>query len=508
MLPFILGILGAIYSYRNGRKEFWIIGLLFVLNGLAIIIYLNQYPLQPRERDYAYVASFYAYAIWIGMGVLFLAKWLQKITKPLASAGIAGIVALILVPGIMASENWDDHDRSGRYTARDFAHNYLNSCAPNAIVFTNGDNDTFPLWYAQQVEGVRTDVRVCCLPYMITDWFIDQLKRESYKSPPVPFTLSHDQYEIGKRDYIPFNVRVDEYDASEVVKFIASDDPVTKVPLMSGASLDFVPTRKLTIPVDSAAAVNSGTVPPEDADKIVDAIEWEISAGSMAKSELMILDLIANNNWERPIYFTALGHRATLGLDKYFRLEGFAYRFVPVKNDNYTITSPGSINTNILYDNLMNKFNWGGMNDEDVFLGFYHRRVLKIIKVRGTFARLADALVEEGKTDSAINVLDRCNELLPNKVLEFDFYNKMVAESYYKANAIDKANAHVREYASILMNKLRYYLSLSQEIVNTIAVDTQRAMAILQELVNLTEKYEQAELKTEIEKELELIVNF
>lgn len=508
MLPFILGILGLLYSYKNNKKDFWIITLLFVLNGLAIIVYLNQYPNQPRERDYSYVASFYAFAIWIGLGVFYLNKWLQRYAKPIVSVGISGLAALILVPGIMASENWDDHDRSGRYTARDFAYNYLNSCAPNAIVFTNGDNDTFPLWYAQQVEGIRTDVRVCCLPYMITDWFIDQQKKQSDDSPPVPFTLTHDQYEIGKRDYIPVIERINSYEeASQIVEIIGSDDSRTKVPLQSGGTLDYVPTRKLSIKVDSAAAVNSGTVPLEDAHKIVDSIKWEIPYSSISKSELMILDLIAHNNWQRPIYFTALGHRATLGLDKYFRLEGYAFRLVPIEDEQYDLISPGTINTTILYDNLMNKFKWGRMNADDVYLEFYNRRILRIIKIRGTFSRLADALTEEGKKDSAIAVLDRCIELIPHRALPYDYFVKSVAESYYKAESIEKANALIKEYSVILVDELRYYLSLAPKFAKGVNEDVRRSIAILQELQRVAGLYGQTELQSEIEKDLELIVS-
>ncbi|MFC2120143.1 protein O-mannosyl-transferase family [Bacteroidota bacterium] len=511
MLPLILGILGFLYSYKKGNKDFWVITLLFVLNGLAIIVYLNQYPYQPRERDYSYVASFYAFAIWIGFGVLYLYQWLRKYSKPIIGAGIAGITTLILVPGIMASENWDDHDRSGRYTARDFAYNYLNSCAPNAIVFTNGDNDTFPLWYAQQVEGIRTDVRVCCLPYMITDWFIDQQIRQSYDSPPVPFSLTHDQYKIGVREMIPVVEAFTDYsDVKQLMEIIASDNPTTKRDFYgNGEQMDFLASRKLSLAVDSATVVNNGTVPPEDAHKIVDVIEWELPASTsyLSKSELMILDLIANNNWERPIYFTALGHEATLGLDQYFRHEGFAFRLVPIKNEDYGALNPGSINSNILYDNLMNKFKWGRMNEEDVYLEYYNRRILIIIKIRSTFSRLADVLIEEGKRDSAILVLDKCMELTPHKVLPYDYFVRDVIESYYKAEADDKANIFLREYLGIEINNLRYYLSLSQKFQNNINRDMQRSVGIIQELQRLAGLYGQKELETEIEQELKLLVN-
>jgi hypothetical protein len=272
--------------------------LLFFFTGIAIVIYLNQYPNQPRERDYAYVGSFYAFAIWIGLGVAALYQMLKKFTPSAVSAVIVTLVSLVLVPGIMAKENWDDHDRSGRYTARDFAKNYLDSCAPNAILFTNGDNDTFPLWYVQEVEGYRTDVRVVNLSLLNTDWYVDQMKRKAYDSDPVPFSMTHDQYVQGTRDYVPIIDRFSEaVNIKSIMDFVKSDDPASKVGTQSGEKIDYIPAKNIVIPVDSALVVNNGTVRKSDASKVLNEIKWKLNKNYVLKNELMILDLLATKDW-------------------------------------------------------------------------------------------------------------------------------------------------------------------------------------------------------------------
>ncbi|MCX6225467.1 MAG: DUF2723 domain-containing protein [Bacteroidia bacterium] len=395
LLPLLLGLAGAFYQYKRVPKDFWVVFLLFVFTGIAIVIYLNQYPNQPRERDYSYAGSFYAFTIWVGIGAGALSRGAGRIRVPAfagmtgkafvvrkvvpafagmtgkafvvrkvvpAFAGMTGALALG-VPVLMAIQNWDDHDRSNRFIARDFAYNYLNSCAPNAILFTSGDNDTFPLWYAQEVEGIRTDVRVICLPYLAADWYIDQMKRKAWLSDPVPFSLTRQQYGPGKRDYIPVIEQInDTVDLARLIDFVSSDNESAKVPLKGGGSINYIPTRKLSLAVDRAKVIANGTVPPEDAGLIVPEIIWELRRSSIYKNDLMILDLIAHNSWERPIYFTSIGHENILGLQQYFRMEGFAYRLVPIREkDESGLT--GSINTGILFDRLMNTFRWGNIID-------------------------------------------------------------------------------------------------------------------------------------------------
>ncbi|MDD3737095.1 MAG: DUF2723 domain-containing protein, partial [Bacteroidales bacterium] len=331
LLPFILGLAGFLWHFNRDIRNWWIVVLLFVMTGIAIVIYLNQYPNQPRERDYAYAASFYAFTIWIGLGVLALFELIRKVTGETPAAVIASLLTFAAVPALMASENWDDHDRSGRYLGRDVAFNYLNSCAPQAILFTGGDNDTFPLWYAQEVEGMRTDVRVCNLMLLNTDWYIDQMKYRAYTSEPLPISLPKELYYDGVNNQVAVLEKVKgPATAREVMEFINSGSDLAKLKIY-GDDLWYIPTRTIRIPVDSAKVVSNGTVRPEDADKIVPYIEINLKGSWLMKNQLMVLDILARNDWDRPVYFVTGQHEDALGLEEYFQLEGLAYRLVPIK---------------------------------------------------------------------------------------------------------------------------------------------------------------------------------
>ena len=506
MLPLLLGLLGMIFMYNKRPKQFLIVLLLFVLTGFAIVVYLNQTPYQPRERDYAYAGSFYAFAIWVGLGVLAIADFSKKYLPGITSGVLATVLSLVLVPSIMANQNWDDHDRSGRYTARDLASDYLNSCAPNAILFTYGDNDTFPLWYAQEVEGIRTDVRVVNLSLLGTDWYIYQMTKRAYDSAPVPFSFSRDKYRQGVRDLLPVVDKVRRYaPLKDVMDFVASDDERTKVMASDGTEMNFLPANLLQIPVDSAKVVNSGLVPAANAEHMVDTIEFKLTKTYITKSDMMVLDLLANFNWDRPIYFaSSIGNDNYMDLQDYFRLEGFAFRLVPykTKGENGDI---GDVNTDILYDNVMNKFKWGRMNESDVLIDHYNKRVLSIMKVRKVFSRLARALLKENKKDKAIEVLDRVVELTPNNQLPYDYFILPVAELYYKANEPEKANKIVSKLAEIYTEDLNYYLSLKKPYSAAVGYETRVAMSVMQELVSLTETYKQDELFEKISNDFDTL---
>ena len=466
--PLILGLLGIFYQYKKGaegKKGLWLVFLLFFMTGMAIVIYLNQYPYQPRERDYAYAGSFYAFAIWIGIGVMAISEYLKKYLPETVSASIAGVSALILVPVIMGSQNWDDHDRSNRYTARDFGANYLKSTQPNAIIFTNGDNDTFPLWYNQDVEGVRTDVRVCNLSYLQTDWYIEQMKRKAYDSDPVPFSMDINQYRQGTRDlvYIFDDTRItrETIDLTEAVSFIADDNPATKLRQADNAA--YLPKKILSFAVDKEAVIRNKVVRPEDYDKIVDTITIDLSNRSyIPKDEMMILDLLATNNWERPIYWSiTVGSSKYLNLQDYFQLEGFAYRLVPLKNpSNPQTLSFGSVASDIMYDNLMNNFEYGNMNDPNVYIDETNARM--ITNIRNNFNRLARTLIEEDKNDSAIMVLDRCIELVPHEIIQYEYFALEIASSYIAAGAFEKGKAIVQKAFDAYSDELNYIFSLKR----------------------------------------------
>jgi hypothetical protein len=477
LLPFILGIIGLFYQLNRDYKNWWAILLLFLMTGAAIVFYLNQYPNQPRERDYAYAGSFYFYAVWIGLGVLALFEALSKITGEKIAAPVAGVICLIAVPALMASENWDDHDRSGRYLARDVAFNYLNSCAPNSILFTNGDNDTFPLWYAQEVEGKRTDIRVCNLMLLNTDWYINQMKWKTNKSDPLPVSLPVQKYYDGINNQVFIMEKTkDPVDVSTIIDFVASDNKATKIQVSPTEILDIIPSRTIRIPVDPAKVIASGTVKPEDADKIVPYIDIKLKGSSILKSQLIVLDILAHNNWERPVYFVSGYHNDALGLEEYFQYEGLAYRLVPIKSENKSWVDYGRINTDILYDNVINKFVWGGANDSKVNLDYNHIRTLMVVKARLSYARLAKALAGEGKNGKAAEVIDRCNELLPADRFPYDPYYPDLIEASFLSGSYDKAEKMTRDFCEYYYNRLDYFLKQNPYVISSADYEIQSAI--------------------------------
>lgn len=498
MFPFLLGVLGLYYQYKKHKKDFWIVMTLFFMTGLAIVIYLNQTPNQPRERDYAYAGSFYAYAIWIGIGVLALIDMIGKYTKNISGATLTTLICLIAVPGIMAKENWHDHDRSGRYLTRDIAAAYLNSCAPNAILFTNGDNDTFPLWYAQDVEGIRTDVRVVNLMLLNMDWYVDQMKSKAYESDALPISLKPEQYINGTRDVVYIQEHYQEASAKEIVDFIGSDDPATKVQSYEGISYDFVPVRNYYVPVDTVKVLKNGTVNAKDAFLIENRLEGRLNGSYLTKSDLIALDIIANNNWERPIYFVSTGHSGTLGLENYFQLDGFAYRLVPIKANSNNFDK-GRIDTDILYDNYMNKFKYGRMNEPDVYLDNFHLRTLLVIRLKYRFTRLALELADKGELDKAEKVLDRIVELTPRKNVPYDMFTPGIGEAYLKINKNAKGIAILDEMTDIADRHLKYYSTLRPKFRNGAEEDITYHMRVLANVLQIARQYNQKELLNKTE---------
>jgi hypothetical protein len=486
-LPLILGLVGLFFHFKRDKLDGFIVFLLFVLTGVAIIVYLNNTPYQPRERDYGYVGSFYAFAIWIGLGVYGIADLLSKKMAANIASIIAIILGLLAAPVLMAKEGWDDHDRSDRYTARDFAANYLNSCAPNAILFTNGDNDTFPLWYAQEVEGIRTDVRVVNLSLSNTDWYIEQMRRKAYDSDPIPLTLKENQYRQGTRDYVPvyYNPNIIKDSTAFInikllMDFVGSEEPQTKIQTQGGMELSYLPTDKVLIPVDSALVVNNGTVPKGMENQVLKGMPWKISKQYIMKNDLMIMDIIATNNWKRPIYFAVtVGDDAYMNLEPYFQLEGLAYRLVPMRmqtNDGQT----GKANTDIMYNNMMNKFKWGGMSTDGVYMDENNLRMT--MNLRNNFARLAESLIMEGKTEQAKKVLAKCMAEMPRKNIPYNYFMLPIAEVYYKLGMNNEGNQLLKEIADIYEEDLKYYFRFNGKLAENIDAEKQQAMAVMQRI--------------------------
>lgn len=496
-LPFILGIIGIFYLFKRDKEYSWVVFLFFMLTGIAIIIFLNQYPYQPRERDYAYGGSFYAFCIWIGLGVLAIYDFLKQKMNGKVSAIVSTGVCMI-VPGILIAQNYDDHDRSNRTMARDFAADYLNSCAPNAILFTNGDNDTFPLWYCQEVEGIRTDVRVVNLSLLNTDWYIDQMKRRAYDSDPVPFALTPDKYVQGKRDvvYVMPDERLKDYvEIKDVMDYIASDDPQTKY--MNGDEvIDIIPTTKLKKTIDSLEVIKSGIVPKGQESRIVKEIKWQINGANVIKNQLMVLDLIAHMNWKRPVYFAiTVGTENYFGLEKYFRQEGLAHRLVPYEGQSLD-GQEGEISTDIMYKNMMEKFKWGGIDNKKAYLDEGVQRMA--MNFRNLFSRLANALIAEGKRDSALKVLDKCIEVMPNELIPYNYFNLEIASDYYKLGQTQKAVAILQTIAKTNKETVKYYLSIPKASLYDDADNMQRELGIAHEIVKVAKAINQNKIAVDI----------
>jgi hypothetical protein len=450
-LPLILGLIGMLFHFKKNNQDALTVLLFFLFTGVLIIIYLNVVPFQPRERDYAYVGSFYAFSIWIGLGVLAIYDFISKNLDSKTSAFLATVTAL-LIPTLMAAENWDDHDRSGRFTALEVAKNYLNSCDKNAILFTNGDNDTFPLWYAQEVEGIRTDIKVVNLSLFNTDWYIDQMKRASYDAAPIPSSLEHDDYRTGTRDYTPIQERFKDYiEVKDVVDFINSNNPKAKLNTSAGLR-NYCPTKKLKLAVNKEAA--KMFVPEEYHNKIVDEIQFKLKGSGIFKNKLLVLDILANFNWERPIYFAiTVGRDNFMGLEKNFQLEGLAYRLVP-----YSTSSPdgqtGIVNTEKMYDRLMNQFEWGGLNNPELYFDETNTRM--VMNFRNNYSRLAESLYQKGEAEKAIAVLDKCMYEFPGNVVELSYFSIPIIDLYYKLGETEKGNQVLATMINDQLTAIKY----------------------------------------------------
>ena len=496
MLPLLLGILGILfqaYSGKRGIEGFWAVFLLFFMTGLAVVLYLNQPPIQPRERDYAYVGSFYAFAIWIGIGVAGVAKGLNKYCKLslLPSALVATILCLI-VPTIMASENWDDHDRSNRYASRDFGYNYLTSCAPNSIIFTNGDNDTFPLWYAQEVEGYRTDVRVCNLSYLQTDWYIDQMKRQAYESDPLPITWKRSEYIADKRNVAYFKeFTTNPVELSLALDWVKSDDVRFKEKI-GKRLVDLIPSYTLFIPIDSAAVMRSGLVKPENADWIETAMmlnynklsERKPAKTAFLKNELMVLEMvktIAAEGWTRPIYYAAtVPDDLYVRMDDYFSQEGIVHRIVPYN----TTMLDQSVNTKVMFDNMMNKYKWGNIQDPKVYQD--ENMIRMSGHFRMLFSRLAHSLAAEGKPEEAEQALNRSQEVIPHATVPYTSNALGMASAYLAIGNQDKA---VEVYTIILKRSVKameWFNRLNPEDFKRTGTEIMSHLAIMHEIMSVS----------------------
>ncbi len=535
-LPLLLGLVGLFwqaYHSQRGIQQFWVVFFLFFMTGIAIVLYLNQTPAQPRERDYAYAGSFYAFAIWIGMGVAGVIRLLQDYAKmkELPAAALASVVCL-LVPIQMAGQTWDDHDRSGRYVARDFGQNYLMTLQEkgNPVIFTNGDNDTFPLWYNQETEGFRTDTRTCNLSYLQTDWYIDQMKRPAYDSPSLPITWDRWEYVEGQNEYVSIRPEVRksiddmyaEADSAaengdpkllENLKQQFGDNPyelknILKYWVRSDKEgLRVIPTDSLVMKIDKEAVRRSGMkIPDALGDSIPEYMTILLRDANgkpkraLYKSELMMLEMLANANWERPFYMAiTVGSENQLGMENHFIQEGLAYRFTPFDTNKLN----SKIDSEKMYDNLMNKFKFGGIDkpgiyiDENVMRMCYtHRRI---------FTQLVGQLIREGKKDKALAALDYAEKMIPSTNVPYDWANGsfQMAEAYYQLGKKEKADQIIDALANKSLEYMNWYLSLTD---NQLAIAGESFMynaGLIDAEVRLMEKYKSEELSKRYSPQLE-----
>ena len=474
-LPFILGLVGLLWQLGKNPRYFTVVLWLFVMMGVALIVYFNSPPGEARERDYVYAGSFYAFCMWIGFGVLALAEWLGKLLKrsEVAPAVVATVVCLG-VPTLLAAENWDDHDRSGRYVMRDMGYNYLQTLLPNSIIINYGDNDSYPMWYNQEVEGVRPDVRIMNQSYLGGGWYVEQMRQRLNESDALPFSLPKEKY-MYANDYIYVEDVVDyRVDLKQAMAVVRSENPGTKITYSDDLSFDFLPQHKLSLPVNKENVLRAGIVKPEDAHLIVDELHLDIKASTLEKPEMMVLDMLAELDWERPVYFVQPTLLKNLGLMDYLQYDGFAYRLVPIKTPVESVSQMGRIDTDVLYHNFMEVYRYGNVADPEVYVDHFSRYNLNSIQVRGGFARLAEALVAEGDRERAVEVLNRGVEVLPFSKLPHGYQSFPYIDAYYTAGEVAQGDALAREFAYDITQKLYYYFTFpdsKQDFISNEIVD-------------------------------------
>ena len=515
-LPLLLGLLGLVFQFDKDKRGSWLVFLMFFMTGIAIVLYLNQPPLQVRERDYAYAGSFYMFTIWIGLGVAALYQWIKDAAGPKADKAIAVSVSVLClgVPALMAEENWDDHDRSGRRTAVEMAKNYLNSVGEQGILITHGDNDTFPLWYAQEVESFRTDVRIVNTSLLGTDWHIDQMKWACNESKPLPLTVGQRQYLYGTNEYVyiayddgsPMYIK----DVMDVFK-----DPKMKVPLENGMKLDFICARNIVIPVNKENCLKYGIVPEEFADDIPSEIMLTMSKDKnyISKPELFLLDLLSNYQWDRPIHVLNQGGDLNVGIKDYLMFDGYSCHLVPFKN-KVSSTDPGKVDALELYRKMKEDYTWDAMSAKGWFVDYQNLYTfLGVMSQRQLFLSVANALIDAGESEKALEIMNMCEECFPeeNFPLEsipvgFSGNDYMVAqmiENFYYLGAKESASSLASRFGEQLLETATFYLNWGS--LGTSEFET--AGRVLLYVVDVCKEYGDETLSKDLEERFSVLLN-
>lgn len=502
-IPLIFGLLGLFYHYRKRKYEFIAVMALFIITGVGIIIYSNQPPSEPRERDYVLAGSMFTFCIWIGLGVLALFDILQKKLKmgELPAVLVAGALALS-APILMGTQNFDDHSRKNIRASRDYASNFLNSVDKNAIIFTYGDNDTYPLWYAQEVEGIRTDVRVVNLSLIAVDWYIDQLSRKVNDSPAIKLTISKDAYRGNKRIQIPIiDDSPNPMSVQQVLKFVGEDHPV---PLSSGRSLEsYIPTKSIYMPVDRAKAIKNGIVSVNDTAGMVQALTINLGGEMIMKDDLAVMDVIGSNFLDRPIYFAVTCREdKMLGLSDYMQLEGLALQIVPFKTPSdkrFSVIGNGRVADDKLFENVTKKFKWG--NFDKMRLPVSKSYMPSVQTTRYAILRGVQDMVRTGKKDEAIKLLDTYFKAFPDMNFHYDSDIIPFLQAYAEAGAYDKAKAPMKILVDNTAEKLRFYSSISSDdLERGFSSDYSYCLRTIDELKDLATKAKDTAEVAELDK--------
>ena len=521
MLPLLLGLIGLFFQFARDKRGCWLTFLMFFMTGIAIVIYLNQQPFQVRERDYAYAGSFYSFCIWIGMAVAAVYTWISEAMEKrgAASKGNAGVavsaavtLAMLGVPVLMAAQNWDDHDRSNRYTAVEIAKNYLNSVGKNGILITHGDNDTFPVWYAQEVEGVRPDVRVCNTSLLGTDWHIDQIKYAVNDSAPLDLTVGLNQYLYGTNDFVyVYDTRDSVIHIDDVMRVFKHPD--AKLPLTSGRNVDYIMSRKIAVPVNKENVLKYGILDEKYADMIPEYIVLNMSKDKeyITKPELFMLDLLSNYEWDRPISLLSMGGDINIGIKEYLMYDGFSFRFVPIKNKTSS-RDVGFADAEDLYDKMMNVYKWDALKRGDYFADYQNFYTFcGVLSQRTMFVNAAREMLKIGDKARAVELLDKCQESVPEEIYPLDmvylgFINEYAVvdmiETYYMAGAPEKALEMSEKFADQLFVSTLFYLDYYDFARN----EFENCYKVLQFLADLSDHNGQKEFAASIRDRFNAIV--
>ncbi len=467
-LPLLLGLIGLVFHYKTDMQQFFGMLLLFLLMSVGLVIYLNEVPITPRERDYVYVGSFYVFCIWIGMGVPALFSRLRKYTGKKTALIVSAVAGLLAGPFILISQNYDDHDRSGRYTARDLARNYLESCKPNAILFTHADNDTYPLWYCQEVEGIRKDVRVVVMPYLNAGWYIEQLQRKIYDNKGLQFSIPLKKYQSGEVDYLYVIPKIKtEQRLEDVLDFIASDSAKTKLESRDSEMVDYIPVDKVSV------QTSDGRTIPVNFNK-----------KALTKGDIALWDIIANNRGRRPVYFSSWADPEQYGLGNYIRCDGLVFNLNPEYYESGGIMDMGRIAPEEAYQNLMKKCNWANLQDKSVYFDWHHRRMLASMQVRNAFSRLAKKLVEQGQVKKAFEVLEESRKSISLDHWMIDLPAVQMTGIYFEAGKNEPGMEYTQSVLNNLKQWLDYYISMDAYYFNRVFTDFRYKLYLYQELIN------------------------